>query len=97
MNKKISEIEFIELKYLNLFGFKYIVRNEIGSVEVFKNIPHRNFGHGYATWVERAYPMTPDEIKNRKKVCLSNYDFIKFEDEPLLIEDILKQYEIVSS
>lgn len=34
---KLTDAEKIELSYLHLKGFRYLVRNEIGSVKVFVN------------------------------------------------------------
>lgn len=92
----LMETEFIELTYLHALKFNYLVRNEIGSVEVFKNKPHRETeGSYYRTWVERDYPMTKEEMKNRRKTSLGSYEFIQFENEPIIIKDILKGYKII--
>lgn len=93
----MGNTEIIELMYLNLKGFKYIVRNEIGSVEVFVNKPHRKISTtaAYSTWVERDYPMTHEEMKRRRDVELGEYDFITWNDEPILISDLINKYQIV--
>lgn len=91
----INKLEIIELMYLNAKGFNYLVRNEIGSVEVFKNKPHKNYNSpGYITWVERGYPMTIEEIKGRQQVTLGKYTFVKFEDNPILLSDIVNRYVV---
>lgn len=88
---KLTYEEEVELRYLALKGFRYLVRNEIGSTEVFKKKPHREKspGSGYDTWCERAYPMTPEEIRNRRYTELGKYSFVTWESEPILIEDLL--------
>lgn len=93
----MSEAEIIELMWLDICGFNYIVRNENGSVEVFKNKPHRNhsYGCGYDTWVENKYPMTGDEMKRRKNTELGDYDFIHWIDEPILISNVIGKYRVV--
>jgi len=87
---KLTYKEEIELKYLLLKGFNCIVRNEIGSVEVFANKPHRNNGHGYSTWVENKYPMTCEEMSRRRHTELGEYNFISWSDEPILISDLIR-------
>jgi hypothetical protein len=95
---KLTDEEVIELMYLREFGFQYLVRNEIGSVEVFKVKPHVDVrSPGYKTWVERDYPMTTDEMRNRKGVSLGKYKFIEFKDEPMLIDDLISNYKIIIS
>ena len=90
--RRLTYEEDIELRYLLLKGFKYLVRNEIGSVEVFVNKPIRDketngrTTSGYDTWVERAYPMTHEEMDRRRKTELGAYDFIDWKTEPILIE-----------
>lgn len=74
----MSKAEIIELMWLDICGFNYIVRNENGSVEVFKNKPHREHSCGYDTWVENKYPLTNDEIKRRKYTELGDYNFVHF-------------------
>lgn len=87
--------ERIELSYLKLKGFIYIVRNEIGSVEVFVNKPCRDkvtngkCNSGYDTWVEHNYPMTIEEMKRRSYTELGEYQFITWESEPMLISDLI--------
>lgn len=87
--------ERIELSYLKLKGFIYIVRNEIGSVEVFVNKPCRDkvtngkWNSGYDTWVERNYPMTIEEMKRRSHTELGEYKFITWASEPMLISDLI--------
>ncbi|WP_052474179.1 hypothetical protein [Jeotgalibacillus alimentarius] len=91
----LSYEEKIELSYMRLKGFNYIVRNEIGSVEVFVNKPCRNKptngkkNSGYDTWVERAYPMTSEEMKRRRDTELGDYNFITWASEPTLISNLI--------
>lgn len=91
----MDNTEIIELMWLKLNGFNYIVRNQIGSVNAFVNKPHRNFGLGYATWVENEYPMTREEMKRRKNIELGKYDFIEWDNEPILISALIDKYQII--
>lgn len=96
---ELTHAERIELSYLQLKGFQYLVRNEIGSVEVFVNRPHRDketnytpFGRsrgGYNIWIETKTPIPLEEQLRCKHVELGNYDFIQWTDEPMRIDDIL--------
>lgn len=87
--------EQVELRYLAVKGFKYLIRNEIGSVEAFVAEPVRDkvtndiTNGGYDTWVERAYPMTREEINRRRKTELGKYEFIQWNDEPMLINILI--------
>lgn len=104
--KSIEEIklelthgEFIELSYWYIKGFRWLVRNEIGSVKLFVNKPHRDketnyipFGKtrgGYDIWIETKTPISIEEQRRRKDIELGSYSFIKWEDEPLYIEDLI--------
>jgi len=89
---KLTYKEEIKLKYLLLKGFNCIVRNEIGSVEVFINKPHRDkgFGSSYKTWVENKYPMTCEEMSRRRHTELGEYNFINWSDEPVLISELIR-------
>ncbi|MFE7817827.1 hypothetical protein ACFU1R_06435 [Priestia megaterium] len=91
--------EKIELSYLRLKGFSYLVRNEIGSVNVFVNKPHRDketnyvpFGKergGYDFWIETKTPISWEEQRRNRGVELGKYSFIKWEDEPMLIDNLI--------
>ncbi|WP_078392035.1 hypothetical protein [Shouchella patagoniensis] len=81
--------EEIELRYFQLSGFKWLVRNEIGSSEAFKKKPVRNKGTGYSTWVERAYPMTQEEMRRRQATKYGQYTFLTWDDEPIEINSLL--------
>lgn len=96
---ELTHAERIELSYLQLKGFRYLVRNEMGSVKVFVNKPHRdketnylplgkNRG-GYDTWIETKTPLSVEEQSRSKHVELGTYDFIQWADEPMRIEDLL--------
>lgn len=97
---KLSYAEKIELSYLRLKGFKYLVRNQIGSVKVYMNMPHRDietnytpFGKtrgGYDIWIETKTPISLEEQRRVTGVELGEYSFIKWEDEPMLIDDLIK-------
>ncbi|MFS0855196.1 hypothetical protein [Paenibacillus taichungensis] len=91
--------ERVELQYLALKGFRYLVRNEIGSVEVFVNKPHRDkevnyhpFGKnrgGYDTWIETKTPISWNEQQRCKYTELGEYGFISWKDEPFLIDELI--------
>lgn len=97
---QLTQAERIELNYLKLKGFRYLVRNEIGSVNVFVNKPHRDketnyapYGKtrgGYDHWIETKTPISIEEQRRRRTVELGQYSFIKWENEPMCIDDLLK-------
>ena len=92
--------EEIELSYVWLKGFKYLVRNEIGSVAVFVNKPHRDkevnyYPHGkdrggYDMWIESKTPLLIEEQRRSKNLKLGEYTFIQWKDEPMLIDILIK-------
>ena len=100
---QLNHTEQIELSYLRLKGFKYLVRNEIGSVEVFVNKPHRDketnyapYGRtrgGYDSWIETKTPISIEEQRRCRSVELGKYSFISWKDEPILIDDLIKKSE----
>lgn len=91
--------EKIELSYLRLKGFKFLVRNQIGSARVFVNKPHRDkeknyypFGSdrgGYDFWIETKTPISVEEQRRTQNVELGKYEFIQWQDDPILIDDLL--------
>ena len=91
--------EKVELSYLRLKGFRYLVRNEIGSVVVFVNKPHRDketnylpFGKdrsGYDMWIETRTPLSFEELKRCQNVELGKYTFVSWKDEPMCIDDLI--------
>ncbi|MDZ5607051.1 hypothetical protein U2I54_08060 [Bacillus pseudomycoides] len=99
MEMKLTHSEKIELSYLRLKGFRYLVRNEIGSVNVFVNRPHRDketnytpYGKtrgGYDHWIETKTPISIEEQRRCRAVELGEYSFIKWEDEPMVIDDLI--------
>lgn len=93
---ELAAQEKAELEYLRFKGFRYLVRHEIGSVEVFMNLPHRdkeNNGDrgGYDTWIETKTPLSMEEHRRRRNVELGKYEFITWKDEPMLIDDLLRE------
>lgn len=98
---KLGYKEKVELECLSLKGFKWLVRNEIGSVEVFKIKPHRDkevnyipFGktrRGYDMWIETETPLSREEYLRRRHVEFDEYDFVKWSDEPMSIEELIGQ------
>ncbi|MBA4293803.1 hypothetical protein C0431_12645 [bacterium] len=99
MTITLTKNERIELSYLLMLGFKWLVRHEIGSVEVYKIKPHRDkevnyypFGKdrgGYNTWIETATPLTLEELSRCKNTSYGKYQFIQWKDEPMDIEALL--------
>jgi hypothetical protein len=97
---ELTYAEHTELSYLRLKGFKYLTRNEIGSVNVFVNKPHRDketnyipFGKtrgGYDFWIETKTPISVEEQRRCRGVELGKYTFISWKDEPMLIDDLIR-------
>lgn len=95
----LTYAEEIELRYLFLKGFTYLVRNEIGSVNVFVNKPHRDketnyIPHGktrggYDYWIETKTPISIEEQRRCRAVELGEYKFVTWKSEPILISDLL--------
>jgi len=87
---KLSYEEKIELQYLYLKGYRYLSKNENGTATVHKRKPKwHKWRNTYGHWnVE--YPITDFSLD--RKTELSNYDFLSHEDEPLLIEDLIKEF-----
>ena len=93
MKIKLTDKEYIELKYKHYLGFKYIARHEIGSIELFKELPTRdketngrNTG-GYDTWVIGKYPIKDHSLYS--KVELGEYNFITWSNGVWSISEIL--------
>lgn len=97
----LTHTEYVELSYWYIKGFKYLVRNEIGSVYVYKRKPHRDketnyypYGKdrgGYDHWIETKTPISVDEQRRNKILELGEYEFIQWKDEPMLIENLIKK------
>lgn len=85
----LTALEEIELKYLQAKGFKYIARHHIGSLEAFKEKPVRNYGPGHPTWVIGSYPIQNHTLYHELE--LDKYEFIKWEDEPMEIDKLLRE------
>lgn len=98
---ELTHAEKVELQYLFLKGFKWLVRNEIGSVKVYKNKPHRDketnyipFGKtrgGYDHWIETKTPLSAEEMRRTTHVELGRYEFITWQDEPMEIEILISE------
>lgn len=107
MMTELTHEEYIELSFLYLKGFRWLVRNEIGSVQVFVNKPHRDketnytpFGKtksGYDFWIETKTPISLEEQRRREDVRLGSYKFITWRDEPMFIEDLIKRDYFLST
>lgn len=91
----LTRREKIELEYLFELGYRYIARNEIGTINVFKEMPVRDkvvngsTHGGYDTWVIGKYP-----IKDPSKyhdLNLGKYEFIKWSDEPIAIGELIQE------
>lgn len=93
MNIKLTDKEYVELKYAYYLGFKYIARHEKGTVELFKELPIRDketngiTTSGYDTWVIGSYPIKDHSLYD--KIKLGKYDFITWENGVWKITDIL--------
>lgn len=86
----MSELELIELKYFYAKGYRYIARNEKGNVKIFKKQPIRHkWCSCYGIWIiQDNYPIKM--FSEYGEVELGRYDFIKWEDEAKLIENLIK-------
>ena len=83
---KLTRLEYEILKYTQKQGAKYICKDEDIEVRISKKKPER----GSCVWLT----VGPDMV--HLKGYLENlFKFVKWEDEPRLIEDILDNYEIV--
>ena len=99
IRQNLQHVEYIELSYYYIKGFRWLVRNEIGSVCLYVNKPHRDiptnytpFGRtrgGYDHWIETKTPISLEEQRRTVYLELGKYNFIKWEDEPLDILDII--------
>lgn len=89
----LTEKEIVELKYNSYLGFKYIARNEIGSLSLFKEMPIRDKEvngrktGGYDTWVIGSYPIKDHSLYGEVK--LGKYDFIQWNDGVFEIDALL--------
>ena len=83
----LTNNERTELLYMQMRGFVYITKNEIGSTTVHKKKPtfHKR-GNTYRHW-NFELPIRDHRIQENLK--FGQYSFLKFDDEPHLIEDIL--------
>jgi len=90
--------EKYELSCVRLNGFRYLVRNEIGTVEAFVNKPSRHRKRyyfqlikkkkKYSFWIESKFPIS-EEKQRRIILEFGQYNFLSWEDEPVLIDDLL--------
>ena len=86
----LTKNEEIELKYLQVKGFKWIVRLENGRLEAYKEKPNRDKrGACYGTWVIGEYPIKDFSLFTDLE--LGEYKFLKWEDEPMDINKILAE------
>ena len=90
---ELNEKEVTELKYMNYLGFKYIARNEIGTVWLFKEEPVRDkianniTASHYDTWVIGKYPIKNHNLYGHVKI--GKYDCITWDNGVWDIEEIL--------
>ncbi|MDB2086592.1 hypothetical protein [Clostridium paraputrificum] len=90
----LTRREKIELNYLFELGYRYIARHEIGTVEVFKEIPVRDkvvngsTHGGYDTWVIGKYPIRDHSKYHHLK--LGKYEFVKWSNEPISIGELIQ-------
>lgn len=69
------------LKYVGYLGFKYIGRNEIGTVWFFKELPVRDKETngdrgGYDTWIIGKYPIQDHSLYANPQI--GKYDFVQW-------------------
>ena len=84
---KLTENERTELLYMKMRGFVYITKNEIGSTTVHKKEPtFYKRGNAYGHW-NFELPIRDHNIQDDMKY--GHYSFLKFDDKPHLIEDLL--------
>lgn len=83
---KLTRLEYEILKSAQKQGAKYICKDKDKDSLIVEKKPKR----GYAIWLtlELKYSRLGGYLKNLFK-------FVKWEDEPHLIEDVLENYEIV--
>lgn len=83
----LTENERTELMYMKMRGFVYVTKNEIGSTTVHKKTPtYYKRGNAYGHW-NIELPIRDHTLQDGLK--FGNYSFLKFDDEPHLIADIL--------
>lgn len=89
----LTELEIIELKYLQALGFKYIGRNENGVLAVFKEEPVRHHRRPdlYGTWVIGSYPIKDFSLYSNVK--LGQYNFVAWKGGVVKIDDLINQVE----
>lgn len=92
MNIKLTDKEYIELKYKYYLGFKYIARNEKGSIKLFKEKPVRDkeangTRGGYDTWIIGKYPIKDHSLYDEVK--LGVYNFLTWDNGVWKISQIL--------
>lgn len=84
----LTENERIELLYMKMRGFVYVTKNEIGSTTVHKKLPtYHKRGGAYGHW-NFELPIRDHSIQDSLKY--GHYSFLKFDDQPHLITDILE-------
>lgn len=93
---KLMEISELSLAFVD--GFKWIARNEIGSVTLFKKKPARrrevinDLGSGYDSWViEGNFPIhNHDEYKETE---YGEYSSLTWDDSPIEIMSYLDELD----
>jgi hypothetical protein len=83
----LTENERTELLYMKMRGFQFITKNEIGSSTVHKKLPtFYKRGNSYGHW---NYELPIKDHRIQHDLSYGHYDFLKFDEEPKRIEDLL--------
>lgn len=81
----ISKKEEIELSYLYLEGYRYLTKEQDGKVKLWKNLPKRfKLAKGSFWTVEEGL-----SEKNWCRPAHGEYNFTKWEDAPIAINEIV--------
>ena len=98
-NVVLEPVEQVELSYLWLKGFRWLARNEIGTVVAYKGKPHRDketnyepYGRtrgGYDFWIETKTPLSAEARLRVRHTDFGKYEFLTWEDEPMFISGLI--------
>lgn len=91
----LTTVERTELTYYWLQGFRYIVRHEIGTVELFKDKPELSQPENaaYRIW----YTEIPIKDHSRQvKPKLGEYKFVSYPGEPISIYNVIGPLEDIT-
>lgn len=95
---KLSELELVELKYLQALGYKYLAKHENGKVEVFREEPKRIEAQGSPVkwWhVPGTIEVVPlIGISMYHDVKIGEYKALQWECDPILIETLIDNQQV---